>query len=171
MNRRSLIHPSLPSHDFRTAQRGRSLTTSMTWITDRLDRIPYTLIALAARVFPAAVFWQSGRTKVEGWRVTDNAVALFQDEYQVPLLAPVVAAHLAALAEHIFPVLLVIGLATRLSAFALLTMTAVIQFFVYPSAWPTHGVWAACFFVIIARGPGAVSLDHLLFGRKRQIPG
>jgi len=130
-----------------------------------MERIPYSAIALAARIFPAAVFWMSGQTKVEGWHVTDSAIALFQEEYALPLIDPKIAAYLAAFAEHFFPILLVIGLATRFSALALLGMTAVIQFLVYPGAWPTHGVWATCFLIIIARGPGVLSLDHLIARR------
>lgn len=129
---------------------------------ETMERIPYGVLGLSARVFPAAVFWQSGQTKVDGWRVTDAAIDLFRDEYRLPLLSPTVGAHLAAFAEHLFPVLLVIGLASRFSALALLMMTAVIQFFVYPSAWPTHGVWAAAFLLVIARGPGVASLDHVI---------
>lgn len=130
-----------------------------------LDRIPYALVALAARVFPAAVFWQSGRTKVDGWHLSDNAIFLFREEYKLPLIDPAVAAHLAAFAEHFFPILLVIGLASRFGALALLGMTLVIEIFVYPGAWPTHGAWAACFLVVIARGPGLFSLDHLIAQR------
>jgi putative oxidoreductase len=128
----------------------------------RLDGIPYWFIALAARVFPAAVFWQSGQTKVAAWHLKPSAVALFQNEYQLPLIDPTAAAYASAFAEHFFPILLVIGLATRFSALALLFMTAVIEIFVYPGAWPTHGVWATCFLVVIARGPGSLSLDHLI---------
>lgn len=130
-----------------------------------LDRIPYALIGLSARVFPAAVFWQSGETKVDGWHVTDSAIALFREEYELPFIDPVIAAHISAAAEHLLPVLLVIGLASRLSALALLGMTAVIEIFVYPGAWPTHGSWATCFLVVIARGPGVLSLDHLIARR------
>lgn len=132
-----------------------------------LDRIPDSAVLLAARLFPAAVFWQSGRTKVDGWQVSEGAVFLFTDEYVLPLVNPVLAAHLATFAEHLFPVLLVIGLATRFAALALLAMTAVIQLFVYPGAWPTHGVWAACFLLLVARGGGAISLDHLLVRSRR----
>jgi len=124
--------------------------------------IPDWLIALAARVFPAAVFWQSGQTKVAGFHLKPSAIALFQNEYQLPLIDPVIAAHISAFSEHFFPILLVIGLATRFSALALLLMTAVIEIFVYPGAWPTHGVWATCFLVVISRGPGWLSLDHLI---------
>ena len=132
---------------------------------DLMERIPYAALGLSARVFPAAVFWMSGQTKVQGWHVKDSAIALFENEYDLPLIDPSVAAHLAALAEHLFPVLLVIGLASRFSALALLFMTAVIEIFVYPGAWPTHGVWATCFLLVIARGPGMISLDHLIAKR------
>lgn len=127
-----------------------------------LDRIPHDLIALIARLSIAAVFWRSGQTKVDGWHVTDTAIYLFEHEYKLPLITPWLAAHLAAFAEHLFPVLLVIGLASRLSALALLGMTLVIEIFVYPDAWPTHGTWAVCFLVIIAGGPGRLSLDRLV---------
>ena len=129
--------------------------------------IPDWLIALAARVFPAAVFWQSGQTKVAGFHLKPSAIALFQNEYQLPLIDPVIAAHISAFSEHFFPILLVIGLATRFSALALLFMTAVIEIFVYPGAWPTHGVWATCFLVVISRGPGWLSLDHLIARKYR----
>jgi putative oxidoreductase len=99
--------------------------------------------------------------------VTDSAIALFHEEYALPVIDPVLAAHLAAFAEHFFPILLVIGLASRFSALALLGMTAVIQILVYPGAWPTHGVWATCFLLTIARGPGVISLDHLIARRYR----
>jgi putative oxidoreductase len=127
-----------------------------------LDCIPGWFIALAARIFPATVFWQSGQTKVAGWHLKPSAISLFENEYQLPLIDPTIAAYVSAFSEHFFPVLLVIGLATRLSALALLCMTAVIEIFVYPGAWPTHGVWATCFLVVIARGPGWLSLDHLI---------
>lgn len=127
-----------------------------------LDRIPYSALALAARVFPAAVFWQSGQTKVSGFGLSDSAVYLFQEEYRLPLVDPTIAAYGAAIAEHLFPILLVLGLASRFAALALLGMTLVIEIFVYPDAWPTHGVWAVCFLIVIARGPGVLSLDHLI---------
>ena len=132
-----------------------------------MGRIPDWLIAVAARVFPAAVFWQSGQTKVAGFHLKPSAIALFQNEYQLPLIDPVIAAHISAFSEHFFPILLVIGLATRFSALALLFMTAVIEIFVYPGAWPTHGVWATCFLVVISRGPGWLSLDHLIARKYR----
>jgi putative oxidoreductase len=129
------------------------------------ERIPYAVLALAARVFPAAVFWQSGQTKVDGFKLSDSAVALFQDEYRLPLIDPTLAAYVSAIAEHVFPALLVLGLASRFSALALFIMTMVIEIFVYPDAWPTHGTWIASFLLIIARGPGALSLDCLIARR------
>ncbi len=97
--------------------------------------------------------------------MTDSAIALFRDEYKLPWIDPELAAKIAAFSEHFFPVLLVIGLASRFAALALLGMTAVIEIFVYPYAWPEQGVWAACFLVVIARGPGIFSLDHLIARR------
>ncbi|MXP61883.1 DoxX family membrane protein [Roseomonas sp. M0104] len=132
-------------------------------------RVPDDLLLLAARLFPAAVFWQSGQTKLEGWRLAESAVELFRYEYRLPLLDPTLAATLAAIAEHLFPALLVLGLASRAAALALLGMTLVIEIFVYPAAWPTHGVWATLFLLTVARGPGAVSLDHLL-ARRWPVP-
>jgi len=133
-------------------------------ITARLAHwINHTLLALAARVAVAAIFFLSGRTKVDGWlTLDDSAVSLFRDEFKVPLLPPEVAAHMAAYAEHLFPLLLVLGLFTRFSALALLGMTLVIQVFVYPSAWPTHLSWAALMLYLIAHGAGKLSLDHQL---------
>ena len=131
-------------------------------LINAFDRIPQSFISLCARIFPAAVFWMSGQTKVDGWHLSDSAVDLFRDEYRLPLIDPSIAAHAAAFAEHFFPFLLVIGLASRFAALALLGMTAVIEIFVYPDAWPTHGVWATCFLVVIARGAGVFSLDHLI---------
>lgn len=119
-------------------------------------------LLLASRVFPAAIFWQSGRTKVEGFALAPGTVELFRDEYALPLLDPGVAAVLAAAAEHAFPLLLVLGLGSRLAALALLGMTLVIQLFVYPGAWPTHGVWAACLLWVAVRGGGRLALDAWL---------
>ena len=125
--------------------------------------IGHDVLALASRISIAAIFFLSGRTKVDGFlTITDGAYALFRSEYKLPLIPPEVAAHVAAYAEHLFPVLLVLGLLTRLSALALLGMTATIQVFVYPDAWPTHLSWAALLLYLIGRGAGALSLDRLL---------
>ena len=117
---------------------------------------------LAARIFPGAVFWQSGRTKVNGWQLNDTALYLFQEEYRLPLVDPVIAAALATIGEHLLPVMLLLGLATRLGALGLLTMTLVIQLLVYPSAWATHGTWAVPLLVLLLHGGGRLSLDHLI---------
>ncbi|MBX9614407.1 MAG: DoxX family protein [Caulobacteraceae bacterium] len=124
--------------------------------------LPDWLIALTARTGIAAVFFLSGRTKVDGLiAVSDSALFLFAEEYRLPLIPGDLAAHLATYAEHLFPVLLVLGLLTRLSAVALLVMTAVIQVLVYPGAWSTHLVWAGLLVYLIRYGAGAVSLDRL----------
>ena len=126
------------------------------------ERIPYSALALLARVVVGLVFWNSGRTKVEGFSLREATFLLFREEYKVPLIPSDIAAYMATFAEHAFPLLLWVGLASRLSAFALLTMTAVIQIFVYPSAYITHGLWAIALLIIIIRGPGCLSLDHWL---------
>ncbi|AQR61591.1 DoxX family protein [Brevundimonas sp. LM2] len=125
--------------------------------------LPLDLLTLIVRGAIAAVFFLSGRTKVEGLlTLTDSTYFLFAEEYRVPLLPSALAAHLATYAEHLFPVLIVLGLATRVSALALLGMTLVIQIFVYPSGWPTHLLWAALLLYLIRFGAGAFSLDRLL---------
>ncbi|MEO8249805.1 MAG: DoxX family protein [Burkholderiales bacterium] len=130
------------------------------WLT-RL--VPHDLLALATRVGIAAIFFYSGRTKVDGFlTVNDSAIMLFEHEFKVPLIPHEIAAHMATYAEHLFPALLVLGLFTRLSALALLGMTLVIQIFVYPSAWPTHLSWAALLLYLVGRGAGAFSLDRAL---------
>lgn len=147
------------------------------------ERIPNTLIAFIARFSIAAVFWNSGQTKVEGFVVnlvsgefklgwpslSDSALALFQDEYKLPFVPPELAAPMAATAEHVFPLLILIGLGTRFSALALLCMTLVIQLFVYPGAYATHGTWAAVLLYLMARGPGNLSVDHWLASRRAAI--
>lgn len=144
-------------------------------------RMPLSFIAALARFSIAAVFWKSGQTKVEGFAIdlingqfqlgwpqlSSTAVYLFNEEYRLPLITPELAAALATFAEHFFPILILLGLATRFSALALLVMTMVIQIFVYPSAYPTHGVWAAVLLYLIANGPGKMSVDHWLASRYR----
>jgi putative oxidoreductase len=152
---------------------------ALSWAIDMLSRIPHSLIAFVGRFAIAAVFWKSGQTKIEGlaidliggefhwgWpHLSDSALELFRTEYRLPLLPPELAAPMAAFAEHLFPLLLLLGLATRFSAAALLGMTAVIQIFVYPDAYPTHGTWAAVLLYLMAKGPGVFSVDHLIAGR------
>ncbi|MGQ0710446.1 MAG: DoxX family protein [Rhodoferax sp.] len=144
-----------------------------------MERIPHSAVAFLARFSMAAVFWKSGQTKIEGlaidllsgeihlgWpRLSEGALELFRTDYRLPVLPPELAAYLAAFGEHLFPLLLLFGLASRFSALALLGMTAVIQVFVYPDAYPTHGTWAAVLLYLMARGPGAWSLDHWIAQR------
>jgi len=143
------------------------------------SRIPDSLIAFVGRFSIAAVFWKSGQTKIEGFvidivsgdiqlgwpKLSDSVIPLFKDEYKLPLVSPEIAAPMAAFAEHLFPALILLGLATRLSAFALLGMTITIQLLVYPGAYPTHGTWAAVLLFLIARGPGKFSVDHWIARR------
>jgi putative oxidoreductase len=124
--------------------------------------VPHDLIALAARIFPAVVFWQSARTKVDGLTIKEQTYFLFEHVYALPVIPPAIATVLATVAEHVLPVLLVLGLFSRLSAVGLLAMTLVIQLFVFPAAWVTHGLWAAALLVVVAQGPGRLSLDWLL---------
>lgn len=147
-----------------------------------LGHWPDSVLALLARFSIAAVFWSSGQTKIEGlainlvsgefqlgWpRLSENAVYLFREEYRLPLLSPELGATLAALGEHVLPLMLLLGLATRLSALGLLGMTAVIQLFVYPDAYATHGTWAAVLLYLIAHGPGRLSLDAWIARRLGQ---
>lgn len=136
-----------------------------------LDLIPDAILLLVARLGIAGVFFMSGRTKVEGLlTITDGTYELFRTEYRIPLLPSDIAAISATLSEHIFPILLVVGLFTRGAAGALFGMTLVIEIFVYPDAWPTHLSWAAILLPLIARGGGAWSLDALLFGRHEHCP-
>ena len=130
--------------------------------TDALDRVPYSVLAVPLRLAVATVFWNSAMTKLDDWNA---ALSLFSDEYKLPLLPPQLAAYMAVTIELTMPVLLVLGLGTRLAALILLAMTSVIEVFVYPLAWPTHLQWMAMLLVLLCRGPGAASLDRLLSRR------
>jgi len=159
---------------------GSALSRTLSSLVELFERIPHSLIAVVARFSIAAVFWNSGQTKIEGlainivngefqlgWpRLSESALSLFRYEYNLPLIPPQIAAPMAAVAEHVFPLLLLIGLATRFSALALLGMTLVIQVFVYPGAYATHGTWAAVFLYLMACGPGVISVDHWLARRR-----
>ena len=135
-----------------------------------LESVSYdTLVATPARLFVATTFYLSGRTKVEGFlTLKPSAYYLFETEFSLPLIPPAFAALMTTYAEHLFPVLLILGLASRISAVALLVMTLVIEIFVYPGAWATHLAWASAMIFIIFRGPGALSIDNLL--RRRYLP-
>jgi len=130
-------------------------------VAERL--LPQSLLLLTARSGIASVFFLSGRTKVDGiLTITDSTYELFRTDYALPLIDPEVAAHAATYSEHLFPLLLVLGLATRPAALALLGMTTVIEVFVYPDAWPTHLSWAGLLLPLIAKGGGALSLDRAI---------
>lgn len=158
------MNPNATAANTPASTDGHGLRARWNLLAEWLARmVSHDVLAVAARVAIAAIFFLSGRTKVEGFlTLTDSAYELFRTEYKLPLVPPEVAAHLAAYAEHLFPVLLVLGLFTRLSALALLGMTLVIQVFVYPDAWPTHLSWAALLLYLAGRGAGALSIDRLL---------
>jgi putative oxidoreductase len=124
-----------------------------------LELFPLSVIALAMRIGVGAVFFNSGMLKYNSW---EFAVKLFEDEYKVPVLPPTVAAWLAMVNELTFSVLLFVGLATRLATLPLLGMILIIQIFVYPQAWTEHLLWASLLVYLLTRGPGALSLDHLI---------
>lgn len=125
-----------------------------------------SLVLLFVRISLAGIFWRSGRTKVDegSWlTVSDTTKFLFQEDYKNVPLPPELGAYLSTYAEHFFPLLLVVGLFTRLSALGLLGMTMVIQVFVFPEAWwSVHIIWVALTLTLIVRGGGQVSLDALL---------
>ena len=152
--------PDLIQKGRSTAERGRALA----------ELVPYGFVALVSRFAIASVFWRSGQTKVRGFHIREETFDLFREEYKVPLLPPDLAAYMSTVAEHVFPVLLVVGLASRLSATGLLFMTMVIQLFVYPSGWPDHILWIAILLTIVSRGPGTISLDHALWTRHSAVP-
>ena len=131
---------------------------------DKVEQaLPLSLLLLVQRLGIASVFFLSGRTKVDGLlTVNESAFELFRYEYALPLVPPEVAAYAATYSEHLFPLLLALGLFTRFSATALLVMTLVIQIFVYPDAWPTHLSWAGLLLPLIAFGGGKISLDRML---------
>jgi putative oxidoreductase len=138
------------------------LDATRTW----LARFPLSVIQLAGRIGVGATFFKAGLLKYQSWEFT---VRLFQDEYRVPLLDPAVAARIAMVQELAIPILLFLGLATRLATLPLLGMIAVIQTFVYPNAYNEHVVWSAILVLLLTRGPGVFSVDHLIsqYARKR----
>jgi putative oxidoreductase len=135
-----------------------------------LERFPTAVLQFLFRFCIAAVFWNSGLTKIASWQTT---IVLFRDEYKVPILPPELAAMLAASVELTCPVLLVLGLVTRIATLPMLAMTFVIGVFIYPEDWIEHLGWAAFLLFVLTRGPGSISLDHLLaprlFGRGTRV--
>jgi putative oxidoreductase len=153
MTRTTAPHPA--------SARGRGPFGFIAWLGATL--LPMWFLLFVQRFAIASIFFLSGRTKVEGWfTVTDSAIELFRNEYKLPLIPPEAATYLAATAEHVFPIMLALGLLTRLSALALLVMTLIIELFVYPDAWPTHLSWAGLLLPLIAFGGGRFSLDRIL---------
>jgi len=126
---------------------------------DQLGLLPLSIIQLMARVSLAMIFWRSGQAKIANWDLT---LQLFANEYKVPILPPEVAAPMAAAVELSTPVLLALGLLTRLATLPMIGMTLVIQIFVYPMAWVDHLTWLAMLLLLLSRGPGVFSLDHLI---------
>ncbi|CAN7385943.1 DoxX family protein [Trinickia sp. LjRoot230] len=149
------------THFLRTSDHSVPATPARIFLRliQQLERVPYWLLAIPLRLAIATVFWASATAKLANW---DAALYLFQTDYKLPFVPPEVAAYLGTSIELCAPVLLVLGLATRPAALALLGMTAVIEIFVYPQAWPTHIQWFAMLLVLLCRGAGALSLDHLL---------
>ena len=134
-----------------------------------LERVPFSFIQLAMRIAIGFVFFNSGMLKARSF---EFAVKLFQDEYRLPLLPPDLAARMALSVEIVVPLFLFAGLATRLATLPLLGMVAIIQFLVYPQAWVEHLLWTSVLLVLLTRGAGVLSLDHLIeraLARKRQV--
>lgn len=136
-----------------------------------LKLIPEDLLAITSRFAVFTIFWRSAQTKISGWQffdqsfqfynINESTFILFKYEYTVPLLNPEVAAYLATFNEFFLSIAILLGVATRFSALALLGMTTVIQIFVYPDAWPTHIMWAAILLYLIKNGAGRLSIDAL----------
>lgn len=151
--------------------------------------VPYALVAFGLRLLMASVFFLDGQTRIDGPRLTLNlqnyvnvdflrgfdfsvvlpmqvkaqTFAAFAVQYPPMPVPPVLAAYLVSYAEFLLPVMLVLGFATRFAALGLLVMTAMISFFVLPQAlFTTHIFWAAILMVLISRGPGQISVDHII---------
>lgn len=135
-------------------------------MTRLLDRIPLSLVLVLARVCIGLVFFYSGLTKVDGFGIKPSTFFLFEEEYRLPLLPPIPAAILTTVAELILPPMLWVGVGARFAATLLLMQTLVIQTFVYPEAYVTHGLWAVSLLLIMRYGAGTLSLDYLVSPRR-----
>jgi putative oxidoreductase len=157
----------MTSTTFDPLRHDNSLIARLDMLRTAAERFPLSLIELGMRLAVGATFFRSGLNKLESF---DTAITLFRDEYRLPLLPPELAAYMGTTVELGAPVLLVLGLFARLGAAALLTMTLVIQFLVYPANWPEHLMWASILAYVLSRGAGKLSIDRLiafnLFGRK-----
>ncbi|TDO97271.1 DoxX family protein [Marinomonas balearica] len=144
------------------------------------EKIPESIVLFVARFSLAAVFWKSGQTKVEGFaldfisfnfqfglpKLAESTVFLFEYEYGLPLIPPMIAAVLATIAEHVLPIFILFGFLTRFAALGLAGMTLVIQTFVYPDAYPTHGTWLTICLFLMLRGAGKFSADYFAFKKQ-----
>ncbi len=132
------------------------------WVIDFFKSMPHDLIAILSRFVVGMVFWQSGLTKIDGFSIKASTFFLFANDFKLPFVPPEVAAYMATAAELTCPILLWLGLATRFAAFALLIMTLVIEIFVFPGSYVTHGLWAIGLLYLIKYGPGMLSVDHFI---------
>ncbi|MBS4152884.1 DoxX family protein [Cobetia sp. MC34] len=132
-----------------------------------LENLRMDALLILMRIIVGAVFFMSAQTKVDGFSIKESTFFLFEHEYALPLVSPILAAWLATIAEHLFPLMLWLGLGTRFAALGLglALMTLTIQLFVYPQAWVTHGLWLSSLLVLVLQGPGRLSLDQLIRSR------
>lgn len=143
------------------------MTTLLGSLYGMLDRVPLSLLQLLMRISVGSVFFKAGLLKYQSWELT---LLLFRDEYKVPVFDPALMARMATFNELTFSTLLFLGLATRFATLPFLGMLVVIQTFVYPDAWTEHLVWASILLFLLARGGGALSLDHLIARRFPRQP-
>jgi putative oxidoreductase len=138
------------------------MTPTIRRLTATFESIPHDLIAIIARISIGTIFWRSAMTKIDGFSLKSSTFYLFENDYRLPLVPPEIAAYLATATELTMPLLLWSGLLTRFAATILLCMTLVIEIFVYPNAFDTHGVWAVTLLYLMKYGPGRLSVDHML---------
>lgn len=147
----STMHTLVPARAADLVRLGRRVLDSLAPVAD-----------LVLRLWVANAFFQSGLTKIESF---DTTIALFTYEYRVPILSPVLAAYAGTFTELFFPVLLAMGLAGRMNAFVLFVFN-IVAVLSYPGlnevGLEQHQVWGLMLLLIICRGPGKVSLDHLI---------
>jgi putative oxidoreductase len=145
----------------------RDLACRILAVRARLQSTPLSLVLLVGRLAIAGVFLRAGLQKLAGWETT---LALFREEYRVPVLSPELAATIAAATEVGGSILILIGLATRPATLPFFGMILTIQLFVFPQAWPEHLTWTAILLLLLTRGAGALSVDHAL-GHWLTAPG
>ncbi len=145
-------------HTDHAVARGGTLRPWFTSARDRLGAFPLSIIQLAMRIAVGSVFFKAGLLKYNSF---EFAIKLFEEEYKVPVLSPIVAARMSMFNELTWPVLLFLGLGTRFATLPLLGMILVIQIFVYPQAWTDNLLWGSILVFLLTRGAGTWSLDHL----------